>query len=136
MDESQDREELIRLENEWMQAWIRGDRERLGNLLGDDFTLTSVTTDDIVERKEWIGALERVVGEEFHYLWFRIQVYGDAAVVKSRASQKAQIDGKPWEGEFLLTDVWVRKGGRWKVVTRHASRPSGTSAGGRMGAAR
>ncbi len=136
MANHQERDELIRLQNEWMQAWIRRDRSALENILGDGFTLTSVTTDDLVDRDGWLAALDRVIGTEFRYETFHVQLYEGAAIVKSRASQKAQIDGKPWEGEFLLTDVWVRFGGRWKVVTRHASRPSGVSSRGHMGGAR
>jgi ketosteroid isomerase-like protein len=136
MGETEDRAELVRLQNDWMQAWIRRDLEALESILGEDFTLTSVTTDAIVDRKSWLAALGRVIGSEFRYDSFHLQLYGDAAVVKSRATQKAQIDGKPWEGEFLLTDVWIRRAGRWRVVTRHASRPSGVFAGSQMGGAR
>jgi ketosteroid isomerase-like protein len=136
MANREDRAELIGLQEDWMQAWIRRDHKALESILSDDFTLTSVTTDDLVDRKSWLEALERVIGTEFRYVSFHVQLYGDAAVVKSRASQKARIDGKPWEGEFLLTDVWIRRAGRWKVVARHASRPSGLSARGQMGAAR
>ncbi len=136
MGTQEDRAEVIRLQDEWMQAWIRRDRETLERILGEGFTLTSVTTDDLVDRAEWLrAAFGRIVGKEFHYDAFRVQLYGDTAVVRSRAHQRAEIDGRPWDREFLITDVWVRRGGQWQVVARHSSRPSGVSARGLMGSA-
>jgi hypothetical protein len=31
------------------------------------------------------------------------------------------IAGKEWGGEFIFTDVWIKQGTGWQVVTRHTS---------------
>ena len=116
-------QELVDLQVAWMDAWRRGDREALEAILAPEFTLTSARTDQIVDRAAWLGMLDRVKSESFEYSDFRIDVFGDAAVVKSRLSQVARVDDQPWNATFMLTDVWIRRRGRWQVVARHSSTP-------------
>lgn len=33
----------------------------------------------------------------------------------------AVVNGHEWGGEVLVTDVWVRERGAWRVVARHTS---------------
>ncbi len=79
-------------------------------------------------REEWLAAaMTRATNESFHYEDFVINEFGDAAVVRSRMSQQASVDGQPWDGTFMLTDVWIRRDGRWQVVARHSSTPPSKS---------
>ena len=67
--------------------------------------------------------LDQVRNESFEYSDFLVNIFGDAAVVKSRLSQVARVGDQPWNETFMLTDVWVRRNGRWQVVARHSSTP-------------
>ena len=118
-----DEQTLIDLQVAWMDAWQREDREALEAILAPEFTLTSARTHQIVDRAGWLGLLDRVKNESFEYTDFRIDVFGDAAVVRSRMSQVAMVDDQPWNATFMLTDVWIRRAGRWQVVARHSSTP-------------
>lgn len=118
-----DEQTLIDLQNEWMDAWKRQDRDRLSELLAPEFTLTSARSDQLVDRDAWLGLLDQVRNEAFEYSDFVVHVFGDAAVVKSRLDQVASVDGRPWNATFMLTDVWIRRDGRWQVVARHSSSP-------------
>lgn len=118
-----DEQELIDLQVAWMDAWRRQDREVLEAILAPEFTLTSARTDQIADRATWLGMLDRVKNESFEYTDFRIDVFGDAAVVRSRMNQVARVDDQPWDATFMLTDVWIRRHGRWQVVARHSSTP-------------
>ncbi|HKS59400.1 MAG TPA: hypothetical protein VJS68_01325, partial [Thermoplasmata archaeon] len=62
-----------------------------------------------------------------------IQLYRDSAVVHSRFMQKASLDGKEWNGEFLVSDAWVHDRGDWRVACRHMSKPSGVRTKGQLG---
>lgn len=120
---SNDEQTLIDLQNAWMDAWRRLDYQRLDEILAPEFTLTSARSDRLVDRAEWLRLLDQVRGESFEYSDFLVQIFGDAAVVKSRLSQVATVGDKPWNATFMLTDVWVRREGRWQVVARHSSMP-------------
>ncbi len=39
----------------------------------------------------------------------------------ARNLQRATFDGEDWWGERVLTDISVRRDGRWQLVPRHAS---------------
>src|SRR5688572_9262701 len=118
-----DEQTLTDLQGDWMDAWQRQDRQALEAILAPEFTLTSARTDQIVDRAGWLALLDRVANESFEYTDFRIDVFGDAAVVRSRLSQVARVDDRPWDATFMLTDVWIRRDGRWQVVARHSSTP-------------
>jgi ketosteroid isomerase-like protein len=120
---SDDEAALIALANDWMAAWQRDDRARIEEILAPEFTLISSRTDRIVERAEWIALLDQVRNDWFAYEDVRVDVFGDAAVVRSRMSQRATVGDQPWDATFMLTDVWIRRDGRWQVVARHSSLP-------------
>jgi ketosteroid isomerase-like protein len=126
MGEKEEIAQILRLQNEWMDAWVRRDLRRLEELLADDFVLTSVSSDTLVDRATWLrNALGPARGEGFHYDDLHIQIYKDAAIAHSRFSQRARMGDQDWSGEFLVTDVWVREKGSWRVASRHSSRPTG-----------
>jgi ketosteroid isomerase-like protein len=124
---SDTKQTLIDLQREWMDAWRRDDRARLEEILAPEFTLTSARTDRLVDRTEWLRLLETTRSESFEYSDFLVQVFGDAAVVKSRLTQVATVGGQPWNATFMVTDVWIRRDGRWQVVARHSSTPPAKS---------
>ena len=120
---SDDEQTLIDLQIAWMDAWRRDDRETLEAILAPEFTLISARTDRPVDRAAWLALLDTVRAESFHYDDLRVRLFGDAAVVTSRMTQSAVVGGQRWDGSFLLTDVWIRRHGRWQVVARHSSTP-------------
>jgi len=122
-----DEQRLIELQVAWMDAWQREDRQALEAILAPEFTLTSARTDQLVDREGWLGMLDRVRNESFQYSDFRIDVFGDAAVVRSRLTQVATVDDQRWDATFMLTDVWIRRDDRWQVVARHSSSPPAKS---------
>ncbi len=122
-----DQQALIDLENEWMSAWQRQDVARLEEILAPEFALTSARTDQLVDRTAWLQMLGQVRNDSFEYFDFRVNVFGDAGVVQSRMSQVATVGGQPWNETFMLTDVWIRRDGRWQVVARHSSTPPAKS---------
>jgi ketosteroid isomerase-like protein len=112
--------ELIALSRDWMRAAQEHDRDRLEILLAREFSVVGAAGD--LDRAAW---LERVAElftlDEFAYDEIDVEVYGDTAVLSSRYRQVATLDGRDLSGEFLVTDVWIRRDGRWQVVRRHAT---------------
>ena len=52
---------------------------------------------------------------------------GGVALANVWYHQQATVRGGDWSGDFLMSDLWVRRDGRWQVVARHASwlKPAG-----------
>jgi ketosteroid isomerase-like protein len=116
-------QELIGLENEWMDAVRRRDMEFLERLLADEFTLTTGRPGaEVRSRREYLEiARDRYLIECFDYEELDVHVYGDAALIRSRYRQRARMDDLDRTTTYLMTDVWARRGGCWQVVTRHVS---------------
>jgi ketosteroid isomerase-like protein len=119
---------ILRLANEWMRAGQARDWALLERLVAPEFTMTGAA--GVVDRAAWMrNAAERMTLESFDYTEPVITVYGDVVLMRSNWTQKATLDGKPWNGEFLLTDVWVRREDGWQVVARHSTPITGYSVG-------
>lgn len=122
-------QELKRLSVAWMQAWKDRDRATLERLLAEDFVLVlSASTERSVGRARWLEmALGGYTCESFEYKSQNVRLLGDTAIVASVYTQKASVAGQDRSGDFFLTDVWQRRGGRWQVVARYSSKPEGLS---------
>jgi ketosteroid isomerase-like protein len=117
--------EIMALQHAWMKAVMEHDASTLEQILADDFTLTSVHSGgELVGRAGYVASFGKVKNSRFSFRDVVIRIYGEMAVVNSRFHQQYAGESKETAGEFLLTDVWVKRGGRWQAVSRHASRPA------------
>src|SRR3954466_15469643 len=117
--------EILALQHTWMKAVMAHDAAALQDILAEDFTLTSVhSSGELVNKAEYIGSFGKVKNSLFSFRDVVIRIYGEMAVVNSRFHQQYSGDSKESAGEVLMTDVWVKRGGRWQAVSRHASRPA------------
>jgi Domain of unknown function (DUF4440) len=115
--------EISRREDEWMAAWLRRDMQSASNILADEFTLTSsLSTGELMTKAQWLaGATTTHLGQAYHFDRIDVRVYGQTALANVWYHQQATVRGNDWSGNFLMSDLWVRRDGRWQVVARHAS---------------
>lgn len=111
------------LETEWMNAWKNKDEATARKLIADEFTLTSsLTTGDLINKDEWIEKiLHKLECKDLRIDKLQTRVYDKTAVLNIWFHQEAIVNGKEWNGDFLLTDVWIQKNEGWQAVARHAS---------------
>lgn len=112
--------ELIELSHDLARAVAEHDTARLDALLADEFTLQGAAGG--LDRAAF---LEAAAGpyeiDEFAYEEIDPEVYGNTAVLVSRYSQVARLDGRDLSHRLNVTDVWTRRDGHWQVVRRHAT---------------
>jgi ketosteroid isomerase-like protein len=119
--------EILALQHTWMKAVMAHDATTLQGILADDFTLTSVhSSGELVSKSEYIASFGKVKNSLFSFRDVIVRIYGEMAVVNSRFNQQYVGEQKEAAGDFLLTDVWVKRNGRWQAVSRHSSRPAMT----------
>ena len=53
---------------------------------------------------------------------FSVRVYGDTALLTGRIRMSGVSDGAPFKTHFRYIDVYVRRDGRWKVVSIQTTR--------------
>jgi hypothetical protein len=113
-------EELVGLSHELVRAVQERDSERLESLLAAEFTLDGAA--GVLDRDELLEAAGGSYDiEDFSYLEIDPEILGNTAVVVSRYRQTARFGGRDASGELRVTDVWIRRDGRWQIVRRHAS---------------
>lgn len=116
-------DEIAQLATAWMRAAFARDLDACARLLADDFTMVTDRGSQI-GKAQWLANMGQRVGgtEPPAFLDPCVLAVGDAALMTSRNVLRATFDGQDWSAELYLTDVWVRRGGRWQLVRRHASR--------------
>ncbi len=111
------------LENRWMNAWKNKDEKIVRELIADDFTLTSsLSTGELMTKEQWIHALPVYDCHSFQFDRIDVRINGNTALLNIWFQQKATVNGKEWNGHFLMTDIWVKQQtNNWQVIARHAS---------------
>jgi hypothetical protein len=129
--------EVLRLENERVQALLRGDTVALDRVYSDDYTVMS--TIGLVKNKADVmqdfksGNLKY---ESFTLDECKVRIYGNTAVVTGLSTQKARDKGQDISGQFYFTRVYVKQSGRWQIVANHQSRMARSRVNGEASAGR
>jgi ketosteroid isomerase-like protein len=129
--EAQLADELRRLEERFMMAVAERDLDFLEEHLGEEFKLTTGRPGhETRDRAEWL----EVTASDYEIRSFtfdEVEVldYGDVALVRSRYSQEATMGDADRSQSYLMTDVWHRREGAFRLVSRHIS-PLPAGAGG------
>ena len=96
------------------------DRARLDLLLADEFTLNGAAGE--YDRKAFLEAASGPYEiDDWAYEEIDPEIYGDTAVVVSRYRQTGRLAGRDLSHRMHVTDIWVRREGRWQIVRRHAT---------------
>jgi len=118
-------QQILSLEKEWYDAFFRSDADTMSRIEADDFIIITGGTKTPLrkeqqlanirgrseERKRQASTLTRSFEDPI------IRFYGDVAVVNGvqTVTSKAGTAGNT-DGKALYTGVWVKQGGRWRIV--------------------
>ena len=98
------------------------DVEAAQDVLDDDYALCLVYPSSlVVTRSQWLGMLPDYVVHEWLVREQLIHVNGDCGAVLQRGFQRATVSGQGRDGVFVVSDIWRRRDGVWKVWRRHSS---------------
>ena len=120
---SANEQELLDAEREWADVVMRQDKVAANSILADEFRLTGpelqrLSTGRAATKDVWLETLQLIDTRSFNLSDAQITIYGRAAVVFVRATIDWSIQGRPLPSLYMLTDLWVKREGRWQVVTR------------------
>jgi hypothetical protein len=114
--------ELLELEHAWALAMKKPDLPVLEELLAPEYRLTFAAdprAPRAISRGEWFAALEKMSFGEYSFSEVNEVDYGNRGVVHMRARFHDWIfDGTLLPVEYVLTDVFVKRQGRWQVINR------------------
>lgn len=114
---------VMHLEQERVDALIRGDLTTLDRILADDFIYTH--SNARVESKQQLfdalksGAFKY---EEVKHSDLKAQVYGDTVVLRGKSDLKIKANNLPLAFQIRFLGVYVKANGRWQLTTWQSTR--------------
>lgn len=92
------------------------------DLLDDDYALVLVhPTPAVMPKARWIEVLADYVVHGHEVLESFTDVDGDCAAILQQVRQDATVLGGDRSGMFVLTDIWRRRDGQWRLWRRHST---------------
>ena len=114
------------LEEKWSEAYKHRDIDILSTLLTEDFIIT-VEDGSTYSKAGYIthSADPAVQVDVAELSDMRVRVRGGLlAIVTGAYHERGQSNRKPYEYHDRFTDVWVRVGNSWRVISSHYSVPT------------
>ena len=117
---------ILDAEKAWANAPVQHDYETFAKYLSDDYVLIVVNTVpgtkpdfELTPKAKWVEMVrsgrEKYDAVEIHDL--RVLLNGDIATVTGQYSQRGTRDGKDIGAAGLYVDTWVKRQGKWLVVS-------------------
>jgi hypothetical protein len=116
--------EILKLEEELTQTEMRLDVEALDRIYADDIMVTApigICVDKPAVMTEVRQANDKAKIERYDKDDLKVRAYGDTAVTSYRMTTKARFEETEINREFCITNVWMRRQGRWQIVARHTA---------------
>lgn len=116
---SEDKVEIIRLENKWLAALMSADVDGIQEVLADDFLRPAPDSGHFVTKSQLLSFYRSHLSAKNphskHMEGLNVTVYNSTALARGTlvtTDPKGQTISK-----LLFTDVFVRRGGKWQAVS-------------------
>lgn len=124
--------EIENIERQWNDAILKRDVAAAASFQADEYKLiigAEVQPLQVVPRELWLSVLPRYVIHRHEITDMHVSVWDDVAVATLAITQAAEpLNDRDISGNFLITDIWVRRDERWLIAERHSSRQEKASA--------
>src|SRR5258706_4033943 len=115
---------IRKLEEKWTESYKKRQIDILSSLLSEDFVIT-VEDGNTYSKSGYIthSADPSVQVEVAELSDLKVRMHGNTAVVTGAYHERGRSSGKPYEYHDRLTDVWMKVGNKWQVISSHYSVP-------------
>ena len=110
-------QEVMRLEREWCSATLNGDVAAVSAILADDYTDVVLNTGAVAYKPQTLAEIKPHKATVCEVDMMQVRVYGDAAVVIGRATEKSAR----FSGQYRYTDIYIRRDGHWRCVASQST---------------
>lgn len=118
------KKELMRITRNAITATLQNDMAVWEDYLADDYMETD--ENGVIKTKRQVindfRPLPRFADPRIDIEDVDIRVYGNTAIMYFRGNLRMRIDGRDLIEGLQITDVYVKRDGRWKLTAEHQSR--------------
>lgn len=114
-------EQLLRqMNDDWMKALVRADRDTLDRIMADDFFFAYPMEGD--DKSQFIGDVVSgdVRVESLTRDNITVRIWGDTAVLTGKDSARWSYQGRDFSGHYKVINVYARRNGEWLLVSVQA----------------
>jgi ketosteroid isomerase-like protein len=106
----------------WAQAEQDGDTTTLADLAAADFRLVG-PFGFVLDKTQWLARYATGDLVTRSLVWDEVEVrdFDGTAVAIGRQTQRATYQGRPADGQFRVTHVFIRAAERWLLASLHLS---------------
>jgi ketosteroid isomerase-like protein len=112
-------------EDEYFDALLAGDVDRIDDLLTDDFVIVDVISGAVADREAFIAAIRDglLVFERVHLVERLTRRHDDTAIIVGRTEMSGSFDGASFAAASRYTHVLLHDGDRrWRLATAQGTR--------------
>ena len=116
---------LVQLEHDWSDADVKKDVASLNRIMADDWTgidfegavLTKAQAlGEVAKRSEDTGTTITTLSN------MKVRIFGNTAIVNGTDVETSKYRGHDSSGEYVWTDIFVQRKGRWLAVSSQSTR--------------
>ena|SRR6187455_2864920 len=114
---------LTRQADDWDKAIVRKDRTAIEANMAEDFRQID-SAGNVETKKSFVDDLvsPQLTIDPYTVLELDVRLYGDTALLSGRTQMTGRYDGKPFSSHYRYIDVYVKRGGRWQIVSVQISK--------------
>lgn len=121
--EKEDVAKLTQLSNAWDQAIVAKKEAAVAGNMAEDFRIIDGYGNVDGKRKFVEDILDaKLTIDPYTVEEFEVRLYGDTALLSGRTHMTGKYDGKPFDSNYRYIDIYVRRGGEWKIVSVQITR--------------
>lgn len=116
-------QEVLKVEEERLQAFQRADAATLESIFAPEFTFVSANG-EYHTLAELLSDVRtgRLKYTSLEHSDVHVRVYGDTAILTGRSGSKYIQDGKPGGAPRSYLNVYIKRDGKWRLVIRQETR--------------
>lgn len=117
------REVIIEQERKLLEAVKQRDHAALNQLLARDLTVAGINlTGQKSDKSNYIDWAQKSFElKSYDIEKITVRVYDKIAVATVRYKQQATVATVASNGDFVATDVWIKRDNQWQAVSHHVS---------------
>ena len=117
-----DEEQILKLEDDWVQALKKQDRESLDRIVAWEFTFIE-PNGTIKNRQQYLAdrSSHEADIKSFQNDELKVRVFGNSALASGLAKITERRQGKRYRLILRWKELWLKNSGRWQVFASQAT---------------